>query len=104
MTIKYKIICGFLALVLLIGVVGYYGFYSSSIILKEYVETSRDFQEEVIAAIEAQSYAKRSEGHLFLYLMFGDAADREKFFTRHRSLVERQETNDDAQTLGWSDW
>ena len=40
----------------------------------------------VTVANEINSYAKRAEGHLFLYLMHHDPVDREKFFKRMDSL------------------
>ena len=37
---------------------------------------------------EISSYAKRAEGHLFLYLMFGEKNDREKYYKRMESLKQ----------------
>jgi len=46
-------------------------------------------QKPITVATEVGSYAKRTEGHLMLFLTLGDPVDRTKFFKRHASLVQR---------------
>jgi two-component sensor histidine kinase/HAMP domain-containing protein len=45
-------------------------------------------QEAITAALEIQSYAKRVESHLMLYLVLNKPVDRDKYLKRHASLVE----------------
>lgn len=46
-------------------------------------------QTTITAATEASSYARRTEGHLMLYLTLHDPIDRGKFFKRYHSLTDR---------------
>ncbi len=46
-------------------------------------------QAAITAATEVTSYARRAHGHLFMYLILGDKADRDKFYQRHASLQEQ---------------
>ena len=43
-------------------------------------------QQAVNLDTEVTSYSKRAEGHLMLYLVFGDQVDRDKFYSRQGSL------------------
>ena len=88
MKINAKLILGFLAIASLIGVVGWIGFHSSQQIAVSY-DRLKQYDIRVDAAAEVSSYAKRAEGHLFLYLALDTEVDREKFFLRHASLEEQ---------------
>jgi len=46
-------------------------------------------QKPITIASELGGYAKRAEGHLMLFLILNDSNDREKFFKRYKSLMER---------------
>jgi len=46
-------------------------------------------QKPITTATESGSYAKRAEGHLMLFLTLNDPIDKEKFFKRHTSLMNR---------------
>lgn len=89
MKIKSKLILGFLLVSSLVVIVGIIGLNASSKIAAVYSGLNEEFQDEVEAAIEAQSYAKRAEGHLMLYLILNTTGDKEKFFNRHKSLEEQ---------------
>ncbi|PCI19988.1 hypothetical protein COB64_02745 [Candidatus Wolfebacteria bacterium] len=86
-----KLIIGFLLVALLVGVVGYFGLKASTDIEKSFTEV-RDLGLPVISVVtEISSYAKRAEGHLYLYLMLGTIEDKEKFFSRIDSLDDHIE-------------
>lgn len=73
---------------LLITVVGIQAISSNRLLTESFQELT-NYEETVDVAAEASSYAKRVEGHLFLYLMLGDSLDKEKFGDRHNSLEEQ---------------
>jgi signal transduction histidine kinase len=50
------------------------------------------------AAINVISFAKRAEGHLFLFLFLKDPVDKEKFFMRHQFLLDQIEILETAIT------
>ena len=52
-------------------------------------------QAAITAATEVNSYVKRAEGHLMLFVTLHDEIDREKFFMRHASLLEQVEILDE---------
>jgi CHASE3 domain sensor protein len=98
MKLNYILISGFLVIILVVGVVGIIGFNASEQIAQSYRGLSEEFQEDVQAAIKVQSYAKRAEGHLMLYLTLGDEVDKEKFPERHASLEEQVEILENVVT------
>lgn len=51
--------------------------------------SSDELDVQVIAAVEASSFAKRAEGHLMMYFTLDHEIDEEKFFERHASLQEQ---------------
>jgi PAS domain S-box-containing protein len=51
-------------------------------------------QEAITTSSEISSLAKRAEGHLLLYLSLHEEIDKNKFFKRHESLLERIEILD----------
>jgi len=65
----------------------------------------------VTIANEIGSYAKRAEGHLFLFLMLKDPIDKNKFFMRMESLknnilelIQLQNSNKDLNMTKFSHW
>jgi signal transduction histidine kinase len=86
--LNLKLILGFLIIVLVIGIFGCFNIFANQQIAESYSDL-KGYEEIVDAATEASSYAKRAEGHLFLYLMFENETDRGKFFNRHASLEEQ---------------
>lgn len=88
MKIYVKLILGYLMVASLIGVVGWFSLNASQQIAESY-DRLKEYEEKVDAAAEASSYAKRVEGHLFLYLMLKNGVDKEKFFERYESLEEQ---------------
>ncbi|PVX25850.1 MAG: hypothetical protein CW691_03265 [Candidatus Bathyarchaeum sp.] len=73
---------------LLITSIGALGIFSNQRLAASF-EQLEDYELKVDVAAEASSYAKRAEGHAFLYLTLGNELDKEKFFDRHGSLEEQ---------------
>jgi PAS domain S-box-containing protein len=86
MTIKQKLISGFLAVAFLAGVVGLFGLSASQQIVRSFDGGEEHFRSIVSAATAVTSYAKRAEGHLLLYLTLDSEEDRQKFFQRYESM------------------
>ncbi|MEN8136602.1 MAG: hypothetical protein ABFS18_13865 [Thermodesulfobacteriota bacterium] len=87
---KYKmLIFGFKASVLLLLIVGTYALQANRQLLDSQGESEKNFHDVASAATEVSSYAKRAEGHLYLYLMLHRRADKEKFPKRLASLHEQ---------------
>ena len=76
------------SITLLILFVGLHGFFSTQLLTDSF-QNLKDYEQTVKIASEASSYAKRTEGHLFLYLTLGNESDLEKFWNRHNSLEEQ---------------
>ena len=75
-----------LGLILVLGAVFFVGMGHVSNI---YQERGLEYGTDIRAALEVQSYIKRAEGHLGLYLMLGDQVDLDKYEER----VEDAEKN-----------
>jgi cell division protein FtsB len=82
-----KLMTLILAFIILIFIcsLGFLGFFLGNQCLDTEEESLTSF---FIAALESQSYAKRAEGHLTLYLALGRDEDKEKFSSRIDSLEE----------------
>ena len=81
------------------------GFHEAASAIRKYgvelAEYETDFlnkQAVITAATEVNSWAKRAEGHLMLFLVLHNEIDREKFFLRHASLMEQIEILDNRLT------
>lgn len=72
----------------LIAISGGLGIFANQQLASSF-EKLEEYQIRVDAAAEASSFAKRAEGHLFLYLTLGNTAEKEKFYSRHTSLEEQ---------------
>lgn len=87
---KYRLlIIGFL---LSIGLITISGFYALTVNRQVLISTKEDegrYKILTTAAAEVSSYAKRAEGHLFLYLALHRKVDGEKFPKRIKSLNEQ---------------
>ena len=86
MKVGVRLAIGFSVLTLLIGVVGWLGLFGSQRAASLYTELGGDFVPFTKAATGITSYSKRAEGHLGLYLLYGNQVDRDNFFSRHESL------------------
>jgi len=76
-------------LIAMMAVIGFYALENNKRIRVSFEEGEKHFRDITTAAAEASSYAKRAEGHLLLYLMFGRKADKDKFPKRMASLDEQ---------------
>ncbi len=63
-------------------------FYSQSNITQKALEKTESHLEIIKLANAISSYAKRAEGHLFMYYTIRDDADKGKFFDRYNSMIE----------------
>lgn len=82
--------------ILIVVAMGAAGIIGVQKISNTYQEYGMSYGEDTKAAIDAQSYAKRAEGHLALYLSLGDEEDRGKFSSRIDSLNEQIEILEDT--------
>src|SRR5659263_725858 len=81
MRIRYKLILAFIIISLLVGLVGIIGLYANNRVVTSY--------EIIEECNEVSSYAKRAEGHTFLFLTLHNESDRKKLFQRIASLREQ---------------
>jgi hypothetical protein len=87
---RYRLlILGFLFSIGLISVSGFYALNATRQVLISTQEGEEHFKVITTAAAEVSSYAKRAEGHLFLYLALHRKKDGEKFPKRIKSLYEQ---------------
>lgn len=89
MKIRQKIITGFVSLSILIGLVGFFNFYTNNIIINSFETSEEHFSAIIEASNEVSSYAKRAQGHAMLYLTLGNGSDKKKFSQRISSLREQ---------------
>jgi PAS domain S-box-containing protein len=89
LNISTKLILSFLLMALLVGIAGFFTMLSNKEVIRSFTKGETHFRSIVEALTEAGSYAKRAEGHLLLYLSLHDKTDKEKFFTRCKSLDEQ---------------
>ncbi len=78
MKLKQKLVAVFIAVSLLVGLVGFLGLYANNQIVNSFESGEEHFGSIIEASNEVSSYAKRAEGHLMLYLTSGaERAERE---------------------------
>lgn len=79
----------------MISLIGGIGIYANQQLANSFEDLEK-FEIMVDAAAEASSYAKRAEGHLFLYLTLKDEIDKEKFFIRQTLLDDQIQILEDG--------
>ena len=89
MRIRYKLILAFIIISLLVGLVGIIGLYANNRVVTSYEIGEERFGSIIEASNEVSSYAKRAEGHMFLFLTLHNESDRKKLFQRIASLREQ---------------
>lgn len=89
MKLKNKIIIAFLFVTFLVSLVGFIGLYANNQIVFSYNEGNKFFEPILTASNEASSFAKRAQGHTFLYLTLNNRTDRNKVYNRLKSLREQ---------------
>jgi|GEM_PF-1914137 len=89
MRIRYKLILAFIIISLLVGLVGIIGLYANNRVVTSYEIGEEHFGSIIEASNEVSSYAKRAEGHTFLFLTLHNETDRKKLFQRIASLREQ---------------
>jgi hypothetical protein len=80
------LIIGFLFSIILISLIGIYTLSTEQKLLQSINQGENHFKEITTAATEIASYAKRAEGHLFLYINLHRVQDKNKFPMRVKSL------------------
>lgn len=86
---KYQLlIVGFVASTISISIFGFYALNINQEFINSSKKGEQHFKDITTAAAEVSSYAKRAEGHLFLYLGLHRKADKDKFPKRVKSLHE----------------
>jgi hypothetical protein len=89
-SVKTKLMVGvFLVSVAIMLAVGFLSLSLSNRLLDSYGRQERGFKVIATAATQISSYAKRAEGHLFLYLALHRIEDKAKFPQRVASLQEQ---------------
>ena len=76
----------FLASVAAMVITGFYAFKATERLTESFEERGKHFKIVTTAATQVVSYAKRAEGHLFIYLMLHEPSDKEKYPQRIKSL------------------
>ena len=89
MRIKQKLVTSFVAISLLVSIVGVIGLYANNQIVTSFEAGEEHFDSIIKAANEVTSYAKRAEGHAALFIMFQSTDDRDKALERVESLKEQ---------------
>lgn len=89
MKIKYKILFAFLFVSFLVSLVGLIGLYANRNVVASYNEGKEHFGTIMEASNELTSYAKRAQGHTFLFLTLNNRSDRKKVSDRIASLREQ---------------
>ncbi len=92
---KQKLVAVFIAVSLLVGLVGFLGLYANNQIVNSFESGNEHFGSIIEASNEVSSYAKRAEGHLMLYLTLHNESDKQKFFSRLSSLREQNSIMDE---------
>ena len=92
MRIKQKLTLAFIIISLLVGIVGIIGLYANNHIVSSYEIGEEHFSSIIEASNEVSSYAKRAEGHTFLFLTLRNESDRKKSLQRI-CLFERTNSN-----------
>ncbi len=95
MKLKQKLVAVFIAVSLLVGLVGFLGLYANNQIVNSFESREEHFGSIIEASNEVSSYAKRAEGHLMLYLTLHNESDKQKFFSRLASLREQNSIMDE---------
>ena len=90
MKISTIVIVFLVTITILISLIGVHGIICNQL-LTDSLQELTSYEKTVDAAAEASSYAKRAEGHLFLYITLGRDVDKGKFWGRHNSLEEQIE-------------
>ncbi|MBI5075880.1 MAG: PAS domain S-box protein [Nitrospirae bacterium] len=88
MKISHRLISGNIVIIVLVIAIGIFGLLSRKDIVRSFESSEKHFRSIITAATEASSYAKRTEGHLILFLTLQNPEDRDKFYERHNSLLE----------------
>lgn len=83
------LIIGFLFSIILISVVGIYTLSTEQKLFHTLNKGENHFKDITTAATEIASYAKRAEGHLFLYISLHRMQDKNKFPIRVKSLNDQ---------------
>ncbi|MFC1884907.1 hypothetical protein ACFL2O_09055 [Thermodesulfobacteriota bacterium] len=84
---RYKLlIFGFLSSIAIMILIVVYALSASQQILVSFEQGEKHFKDITTAATEVSSYAKKAEGHLFLYLVLHRKTDKERFPERIASL------------------
>ena len=89
MQIRHRLFFLYLGVTVLLVMMGVYTIISTNSTLKTLQSGGTQYLTVTQAANEVSSYAKRTEGHLMLYLTLNDQSDRDKFYTRHTALLEQ---------------
>jgi len=88
MKISHRLISGNIVIIVLVIAIGIFGLLSRGDIVRSFESAEKHFRSIITSATEASSHAKRTEGHLILFLTLHNPNDREKFYDRYNSLLE----------------
>ena len=86
MKIASKILVGFTFIAILSVIVAVSSLSAASEINYMFSDPTTDLNSYMPFAIESSSFAKRAEGHLFMYFILNDPIDKQKFLDRQSSL------------------
>ena len=89
MKIASKILLGFSVIAVLSVIIAISSLSAASEINSRLSDPLTDLNSYMPFAIESSSFAKRAEGHLFMYFVLSDPNDKQKFFDRQSFLQEQ---------------
>lgn len=80
MKINQKLSIGYVSISMFVLAIGIIGITASERLVENYTELVSNLKNIQIETTKVSSFAKRIEGHLFLYLFLKDENDKDKFF------------------------
>jgi PAS domain S-box-containing protein len=98
MKISQKLTISYLLITLLVGLVALFGLNAAKEIVRSFEGGEKELRAVVASATQVSSFVARANGHLMLYLVLDDETDRNKFYSRHASLLRHISELDSAVT------
>jgi len=81
MSIRRKLIAGYLSVALFTVAAGLFGFHGTDSMLRFLEGGEKQLRSIVESATDLNAFAKNASDHLLLYLVLHDSVDKDSFFT-----------------------
>ena len=99
MSIRRKLIAGYLSVALFTVAAGLFGFHGTGSMLRLLEGGEEQFRSIVESATDLNAFAKNASDHLLLYLVLHDSVDKDAFFTHCENLKKEITKLDDKVAL-----